>query len=73
MALFGVLYAKYSTMMLSCILKCTDNQLIADEILQNTFAKLKLNAISIIQSGSIGLCLIDHVRSATSDFFGLKK
>jgi hypothetical protein len=64
---WGFIHAKYSTMMYSCIFKSTDNQTLADEILKNTFAKLKMNSIGILQSGSLGLFLLDQARNTIID------
>ncbi len=69
---WGFIHVKYSTMMYNCIIKYTDNQLFADEILKNAFAKLKLNTTLILQSGSLGLCLLDQARNAALEFLGIK-
>ncbi len=67
------IYAKYSTMMYSIIFKSTDNQILADEILKNTFLKLKMNSSIILQSGSIGLGLIALARNTAFDYLGIIK
>ena len=64
------IYAKYNTMLYSDILKCTDNQVITNEIINITFAKLKANTAIVLQSGSLGLCLLVQARKTAFDLLG---
>jgi nitrate/TMAO reductase-like tetraheme cytochrome c subunit len=65
---WNFIHAKYSTMMYSGILQFTDNKVIADEILKNTFAKLQANKDLIQHNAALGLSLLKHSCETATEF-----